>query len=418
MDPDEPYIDDRDDHGESPDETPEERPLYRRGVLLRMEGMQRAHERRTEALAARIADIYDTARDQYLRMLRKYPGAKAFGPFNAASSTAWKMEVDKQRRALAARIRPEIQEATAAEWEAAELKCDALVESVLKTSSLDRQNLQEYEARNLKALQAFQSRKEAGMNLSDRVWNQTGTFYKEMELAVETALGERTDAAQLSREVRHLLKEPAKLFRRVRDEAGNLNLSKAAALYHPGQGVYRSSAMNAMRLARTEVNMAYRTAEHDRWQRLDFVVGFRISLSNNHTVKDRKGGTKPLRDICDKLAGDYPKTFKFVGWHPHCRCKITPILRPYEEQRAATRGKLRAALRGREYRQLPSARQIRSVPPNFLAYISSISEAAKGWSTVPYYIRDNFSGGSIEGGLKPEVDPEADGKPPLPKPPK
>ena len=25
-------------------------------------------------------------------------------------------------------------------------------------------------------------------------------------------------------------------------------------------------------------------------------------------------------DICDDLAGVYPKEFKFVGWHPHCRC--------------------------------------------------------------------------------------------------
>ena len=28
-----------------------------------------------------------------------------------------------------------------------------------------------------------------------------------------------------------------------------------------------------MRLTRTETNIAYRTADQDRWQRMDFVVG-------------------------------------------------------------------------------------------------------------------------------------------------
>ena len=64
--------------------------------------------------------------------------------------------------------------------------------------------------------------------------------------------------------------------------------------------------------------MAYRTAEYERWQKMDFVVGIRIETSQtNH----------PAADICDTLAGDYPKNFKWVGWHPHCRCFQTPIIR-------------------------------------------------------------------------------------------
>ncbi|MDE5805251.1 MAG: hypothetical protein K2H58_03170, partial [Paramuribaculum sp.] len=33
----------------------------------------------------------------------------------------------------------------------------------------------------------------------------------------------------------------------------------------------------------------------------------------------------PKKDICDKLAGDYPKDFVFDGWHPQCFCYVTPI---------------------------------------------------------------------------------------------
>ena len=36
-------------------------------------------------------------------------------------------------------------------------------------------------------------------------------------------------------------------------------------------------------------------------------------------------------DICDELKGDYPKDFKFTGWHPHCRCYATPLLKTPEE---------------------------------------------------------------------------------------
>lgn len=107
----------------------------------------------------------------------------------------------------------------------------------------------------------------------------------------------------------------------MRDEKGVLRLSKAAKAYHPGRGVYRSSYKNALRLTATENNMAYRTADHLRWQQLDFVLGIEIKLSNNH----------PCDDICNELAGVYPKDFKFVGWHPFCRCFSVPKLATREQ---------------------------------------------------------------------------------------
>ena len=58
---------------------------------------------------------------------------------------------------------------------------------------------------------------------------------------------------------------------------------------HPGRGVYRSSYMNARRLAATETNIAYRTADHLRWQKMDFVVGIEIVLSDNHTIRLQPG---------------------------------------------------------------------------------------------------------------------------------
>ena len=133
---------------------------------------------------------------------------------------------------------------------------------------------------------------------------------------------------RMSRDVRRYLRNPDKLFRRVRDKHGNLRLSKAAKAYHPGRGVYRSSNRKALRQTATENNMAYRTADHLRWQQQPFVVGIEIKLSNNHTCK---GVIGRFVDICDDLAGVYPKDFKFVGWHPHCRCYCVPKQASKEE---------------------------------------------------------------------------------------
>lgn len=135
------------------------------------------------------------------------------------------------------------------------------------------------------------------------------------------AIAPGTSAIELAAQVKKYLKEPNKRFRRIKEkmEDGTIkwHLSKNAKAYHPGKGVYRSSARNAQRLARTEINMSYRTAEQERWKQFDFVVGYEIKTTQNgHHVED----------ICDDLAGKYPKTFKFTGWHPMCYDELSEVL--------------------------------------------------------------------------------------------
>ena len=164
---------------------------------------------------------------------------------------------------------------------------------------------------------------------------------------------------------------------------------------------------------------AYREAEYLRWQQLDFVVGFRVMLSNNHTTKDSKGKTVPLTDICDELAGDYPKTFKFLGWHPQCRCVVVPIMSDYDEFNKERANRLKAIVRGQTYKSLPSRRTVRDVPAAFRSHIEAIADRSKNWKAMPYYIRDNFKKGFISGGLLPSIPqktqmPGTTAKPPEP----
>lgn len=121
------------------------------------------------------------------------------------------------------------------------------------------------------------------------------------------------------------MNNPNTLFRRVKNkETGNLELSEAAKKYHPGRGVYRSAYKNALRLAITETNAAYRRATWESIQNNPLVTGYEICLSNRHTTTI-KGKEVRLHDICDDLAGFYPKTFLWTGWHPQCRCSMNVI---------------------------------------------------------------------------------------------
>lgn len=210
-------------------------------------------------------------------------------------------------------------------------------------------------------------------------------------------------AAAMTRDLRQYLQHPDKLFRRVRDEHGLLKLFQAAKDFHPGRGVYRSSYMNARRLAATETNIAYRTADHLRWQKMDFVVGIEIVLSNNHTIRLQPGekgsdlsgqmradGTpkanavRTLTDICDTLAGRYPKDFKFTGWHPHCRCRAVTILKTEEEMARDTR----RILDGRQP-SADSANAVTDTPEAFKGWVENNRDRIANGHSLPYFIRDN-----------------------------
>lgn len=375
-------------------------PNDREKLIIKLKGFDAAHYRRTEAYARQIEKLCNLAASEYASLAGTLFQPDLNKPFNFDDYPQTKKAAAQVTQGLAKKIQSVIVRGTATEWRAACDKNDAFLNSILRTSRLTREEAQQYQARNLEALQSFQQRKVEGLGLSQRVWKYVGDIKDTIELGIDVGLGEGRSAQQLSKDLRQCLQQPDKLFRRVRDKYGNLRLSKAAALYHPGQGVYRSSARNAQRLARTEVNMAYRQAEYLRWQQLDFVVGIRIWLSNNHTVLDSKGRPQPLVDICDELKGDYPKTFRFVGWHPQCRCQVTPILSDYDEYNKDRGNRLKAIVRGQAYKSLPSRRQVTAMPENFTQYIEGIRERAKGWKSQPYYIRDNFNGGTIEGGLK------------------
>lgn len=368
-----------------------------------IQGFDLNHYRTTEQYAAAVQALFDRATEAIARSAAagNYDPNQ---PFSFDMDAAVQREMQKVVNQLASQLTTTITTGSRKQWLFACEKNDDFLASIMDTSKLSKARLKKMQDRNLDALATFQGRKVNGMNLSQRVWQYVGQYKDQLEAALDVGLGEGRSAQQLARDVKKNLRDPNRLFRRVRDKNGNLVLSKAAKAFHPGQGVYRSSVKNAQRLTRSEINMAYRESDFLRWQQLDFVVGFEIHRSNHKPLCKCK--------LCERLQGRYPKTFKFKGWHPQCMCYCTPILMDEETFDENELGDLKAALYGTEYKKKQAKNVVTDVPDEFKAWVEENLEASKGWSSTPYFIKDNFVDGDLSKGLKidlPTVKPDAPG---------
>lgn len=345
-----------------------------------------AHLRNLDVLRRQIDEIFKAATNEAARIGVSID-VDTDKPFSFSDYPSTQKRVKELLSQLQASIEVCIVNGIDSEWTLANNKNNELCNAVFgkNKGKLSQSEYRRYYSTNESARDAFIARKQGGLGLSDRVWRFTDEFKEEIEMGLDLGIRGGLSADQMSRDLRQYLRHPDMLFRRVRDEHGILHLSKRAKAFHPGRGVYRSSYLNARRLATTEGNIAYRTADHERWQQLDFVVGIEIHLSGNHTCKGRDGKPHEFTDICDELAGRYPKDFKFTGWHPNCRCYATSILKTEEEMAADTQKLLRGEPVNGE-----SVNAVRDVPENFKQWVRDNQERIESASSLPYFLKDNM----------------------------
>lgn len=181
-----------------------------------------------------------------------------------------------------------------------------------------------------------------GLNLAQRIWNYCQQTKSEFEVAMSNVIADGmkdgTSAEDIGRQIRQYLKEPDMMYRRYHTVQRLANGQKKDVvtwrrkriidgkvrfveepLEKVGQGVYRSSRMNALRVARTEINAAYHTTRNERWANEPFVIGQHIHVSPQHDPEEDA-------DICDELEGYYPKDFVWNSWHPQCYAEGTQVL--------------------------------------------------------------------------------------------
>lgn len=358
--------------------------------VFSFQGFDNAHYKTTAAYTRAVNALFDKATNDIADAASKeeYNPDK---PFSFEDYPKAKARLQTTLKGLAKKMQAVIELGSRKQWLFACQKNDEFIASIFDTTKLTKGRLKKMQDRNLDALQSFQQRKVGGMNLSERVWKYTQQYKDQIEIGLDVGLGEGRSAQQLSRDLRQNLQDPNRLFRRVRDKRGNLHLSKAAKAFHPGAGVYRSSYKNAMRLTRSEINMAYREADHLRWQQLDFVVGFEIHRSNHEPQFKCK--------LCDRLVGKYPKTFKFKGWHPQCMCYATAILMDEETFDDQELSDLKSALKGTAYKKLSAKNEVTDFPDGFKEWVEENAPRQAGWATTPYFIKDNFVDGDLSKGL-------------------
>lgn len=329
------------------------------------------HLRQIAARLRRIKALYGQAIDRITVRVDSivYRGVT----FKLADYPTLKAFIEEEIKALKKGIYIELTDGIRTSWNLANEKNDLLVDKRLAGKKPKLKAKQILYDPNEGALREFLKRKEKGLSLSDRVWRSLRPFPAMIESGLSVGINEGKGAAEMARELKSALLQPDRLFRRVRNAEGELELSRAAKNYKPGRGVYRSSFKNALRLTATETNMAYRTSDFERWQNMPFVVGVQVQLSRSH----------PRFDVCDHLQGTYPKDFLFKGWHPQCICYSTAKLASDEDY-----NKMEDAILGLSD-DVPDIKQVEKIPASAVAWMEKNAERVKGWSTTPHFIRDN-----------------------------
>lgn len=162
--------------------------------------------------------------------------------------------------------------------------------------------------------QVWTKRWDDGFNLSDRLWVVGSDMRTNLHSMIQQCVNQGMSAVEFSRSVEEYLTKPGASW--------TTGIKPSVT----GRG---SVDYNALRLARTETNNAYRAAQDLGAQNSAIVKGIKWSLSNSH----------PKKDICDTWAtqdmfglgpGVY-KPGKLPPGHPNCLCYLTDVLFEGEE---------------------------------------------------------------------------------------
>ncbi len=316
-----------------------------------------------------VEQIYDTLNLEAAKAVsRTQYSSDSDNPFKWSDYPQTKKQIDDIQRHFVEDINAIIYRGTTEEWKNSNEAQDLIANRVLKAynAQVDREKYKVLYQTNSDALKAFQNRKDRGLNISAKLWQQSMIYKEELEAAISCAIQKGTSAVTLSKRISQYLLDFPSLQKDYKDRYGSAE--------HIQDCEYRS-----IRLARSEISMAYQTAENERWKQMDFVVGYEIKLSSSHHHR------MPHGDICDTLAGKYPKDFTWTGWHPNDLCYKVPILKTEEEFWEWD---------GLSDVSTESINEVKDVPDELKKWVLDNQqkiEKARERNTLPYFLRDNKS---------------------------
>ena len=322
---------------------------------------------RLNRYVALVEQIYDTLNLEVAKAVSCTDySAESDKPFKWSDYPQTRKQIADIQMQFVDDIHSVIYRGTSEEWKNSNEVQDLMADKVLQAydAIVDKKKYTVLYQTNSDALKSFQSRKDKGFNISDKLWKQSTIYKEELEAAISCAIQKGTSAITLSKQISKYLLDFPSLQKDYKEKYGSA--------MHLLDCEYRS-----IRLARSEINMAYRTVENERWKQMDFVVGYEIKLSSSHHHR------MPHGDICDRLAGKYPKDFVWTGWHPNDLCYKIPILKTEEEFWEWD---------GRSDVSTESVNEVKDVPDAFKQWVGANAyriEEAKKRRTLPYFVRDN-----------------------------
>lgn len=303
--------------------------------------------------------IYKKTMKDIAFQIKKYESKQLLSPekygAQLARSKRLKQELNMIIKSMEKQIGEVMTSSIENNWNLANEKNDLLAS---KFSALTK-----YYNVNSEALQSFLNRDVGGI-ISDKLYNITASTKSFVNDYLATGITQGKPVAKIAKEMNTMIKNPkgVKLFR-----------------YPRPKGQYSNPYKALLRLARTETTAAYRLSDHTRMQQLDFVVGKEVHISAAH--KDF--------DMCDYMAGKYPKNFVFSGWHPNCLCYVTSILMTKEEFKSGKSG---------------SKNEVKRIPPKAEKYVKSSGDKFNNYD----WHKENFTKGNVPratvGGARKNID--------------
>ena len=171
-----------------------------------------------------------------------------------------------------------------------------------------------------------------GLSLSDRVWKYANESAQKIQnqIALNLRLGNSAlNTARQIQEVNEQVIRIPKYLQKQIDLLDNKNLASNLIDNY----VKKTLHYNAMRVARTEINNAWKGSYKEKMDQLDFVENVKWNLSRSH--KDPcVCETYASQDLYGLGSGVYPKNavpHNGLSAHPNCLCNITMILSPVKK---------------------------------------------------------------------------------------
>ena len=143
---------------------------------------------RTERYAEQVRKLFAVAVNDILALTSSVPHLDDGEVFRYSEQKKIAKKVSDRIRNLHSAVYAAIKNDITLEWDEANTACDELAVSCFGKEILSDKRFAGWFERNTEAMEAFISRSEAGLNLSDRIWQPVKQLRSEMELAMTCLL--------------------------------------------------------------------------------------------------------------------------------------------------------------------------------------------------------------------------------------